>query len=385
MYSIAVRMLVRDRSKYFAMISGVAFASLIMTQQPSILVGLLSRTYSFIQDVCEPDIWVMDPGVQFVEENKPLRNTDLHRVRGIQGVEWAVPLYKGLMTAKLPDGQSVSVDVAGLDDPTLVGSPPQLIDCNLTDLKRVDAIFVDKTAAETRLRIRKSDGTSRPLQVGDTLEMNDHAAIVTGLIKASRSFVTQPKIYTLYSRARLYSSSNLRRDVTYILVKGKKGTSLQKLVRDISQSTGLKAMTADDFCHTNLMYWIKNTGIPINFGTSVLLGFTVGAAVAGQTFLGFIQENMKNYAALRAMGLSSTVLYRMVMLQAACVGGIGYGIGVGLTTLFGIKFLDSVLAFRFMPSLLLYAGLGVLIIVILAALLGVRKLMQTDPSSVFRS
>lgn len=384
MYGIAIRMLLGDRSKYFAMVSGVAFASLIMTQQPSILVGLLSRTYSFIQDISEPDIWVMDPGVQFVEENKPLRNTDLHRVRGIQGVQWAVPLYKAVMSAKLPDGQSVSVDVAGLDDPTLIGAPTHFINCKLEDLKCTNAVFVDQVAAETRLRVRKQDGTTRALAVGDRLEMNDHAAIVVGYIKTSRSFVLQPKMFTLYSRARMYSPTQ-RRDVTYILAKAKKGVDPRQLAQHITNTTGLKAMASSDFCDSNLNYWMKNTGIPINFGTSVLLGFIVGAAVAGQTFLGFVQENMKHYAALRAMGLASSVLYRMVMLQALCVGVIGYGIGVGITALFGMKFTDSVLAFRMMPSLLLYAGLGVLLIIVLAALLGVRKLTQADPSAVFRS
>lgn len=384
MYGIAIRMLMGDRSKFFAMVAGVSFASLIMTQQPSILVGLLSRTYSFIQDVSEPDVWVMDAGVQFVEENKPLRNTDLHRVRGIPGVKWAVPLFKALMTAKLPDGQSVSVDVAGLDDSTLVGAPTRLLNCKLPMLKNVDAIFVDAEAARTRLCVTQDDGTKRPLAVGDTLEMNDHRAVVVGHVKSSRSFVLQPKIYTLYSRAIRYAP-NTRRNVTYVLVKAKPGIEPRELAKRITQATGLKALTSDDFCDVNLSYWMRNTGIPINFGISVALGFIVGAAVTGQTFLGFVQENMKHYAALQAMGLTSIVLRYMVMLQALCVGFIGYGIGVGLTTLFAIKNTDSVLAVRFMPSLLFYAGLGVLIIILTAAWLGVRRLTKADPSMVFRS
>ena len=51
MYLIALKMLFGDKSKYISMIVGISFSTLIMTQQPSILVGLLSRTYSFIRDV----------------------------------------------------------------------------------------------------------------------------------------------------------------------------------------------------------------------------------------------------------------------------------------------------------------------------------------------
>jgi ABC-type antimicrobial peptide transport system permease subunit len=90
---------------------------------------------------------------------------------------------------------------------------------------------------------------------------------------------------------------------------------------------------------------MDNTGIPLNFGISVLLGFIVGAAIAGQTFYNFIQENLKYYAALKAMGLKNAVLARMVMLQAMVVGLIGYGNGVGLTAIFGMQVHDTVLAF----------------------------------------
>lgn len=384
MYEIAIRMLFGDKAKCIAMIAGISFASLIMTQQPSILVGLLSRTYSFILDVSAPDIWVMDKGVQFVEENKPIRSTDLHRVRGVEGVQWAVPMYKTLMRAKLPDGSSVSVDVTGVDDATLTGAPVNLIGCTIDDIRRPSTVFVDKNAAEGRLRVRELNGGTRALQIGDYLEMNDRKALVIGFLEAKRNFVLQPQVYTLYSRAKEYAPKQ-RRDITYVLVKARKGINQKDLAKSIEEKTNLKAMTSEDFCDQNLNYWMKNTGIPINFGTSVLLGFIVGAAVAGQTFLGFIRENMKHYAALQAMGLNSKILQRMVMLQALVVGFAGYGIGAGLTALFGLKFTNSVLAFRLDPSILLYAGLGVGIIILVAAYLGVKQLKASDPSLVFRS
>ncbi len=129
---------------------------------------------------------------------------------------------------------------------------------------------------------------------------------------------------------------------------------------------------------------MKSTGIPINFGISILLGFIVGAAIAGQTFYNFVQDNLKHYATLKAMGLKNHILARMVILQATVVGLIGYGIGVGLTTIFGMLVHDTVLAFLMLPSLLLFAGLGVLLIVVLSAILGIRRVLAVDPSIVFR-
>ena len=105
MNAIAIKMLVGDRAKYLGIIMGITFASLLITQQLAIFTGLMSRTYGAFTDLGLPDIWVMAPKVQFIDDVKPLQDTQLYRVRGIQGVEWAVPLYKGLLKARLESGE----------------------------------------------------------------------------------------------------------------------------------------------------------------------------------------------------------------------------------------------------------------------------------------
>ena len=85
MYGIALKMLFGDRGKYLGIITGIALASLIMIQQPGILISILSHTYSFISDISLPDIWVMDPKVQFIDDSKPLLDTQLYQVRRAGG------------------------------------------------------------------------------------------------------------------------------------------------------------------------------------------------------------------------------------------------------------------------------------------------------------
>lgn len=383
MYYIAMQMLFGDRGKYIAMVVGITFAALIMTQQPAIFHGLMSRTYSFIGDVGLPDIWVMDPGVQYVEEHKPLRDTDLARVRGVTGVEWAAPMYKNFMTAKLPDGQTKTIDLTGLDDATLVGAPV-MVAGDLRQIRRADSVIVDYEAATDRLRVKLPDGTDRPLAIGDELEINDRRAVVVGLSKSTRNFVLQPQVFTTYTRATLFAPQN-RRQLTYILVKAAEGADAKVFADKITERTGLKAYTKQEFKILTKDYWMNNTGIPINFGISVMLGFIVGAAIAGQTFYNFIRENIKQYAALKAMGLRNGLLAKMVLLQAAVVGVIGYGIGVGLTALFGLQVNDSVLAFQMSPGLLVFAGIGVLFIVFIASMLALRQVIKVDPAVVFRA
>ncbi|ESS68817.1 hypothetical protein MGMO_143c00180 [Methyloglobulus morosus KoM1] len=385
MNHIALKMLMGDKGKYIGIVMGLTFASLIMTQQPAIFLGLMTRTFSFISDVGLPDIWVMDPKVQFVDDIKPMQDTELYRVRGISGVEWAMPMYKGLLKARLTDGTFQTCIVVGLDDATLIGGPPVMVKGNIEDLRRSDSIIVDIDGALDKLGKPSPTPGNKPipLEIGDSLELNDHRAIVVGIAKVSRTFQAQPVIYTTYARAKNYAPRE-RKLLSFVLVKAKKGQDLSELTRRIKESTGLSAYTRSEFMDLTYQYFMKNTGIPINFGISVLLGFIVGAAIAGQTFYNFTLDNLRQFGVLKAMGTSNWVLLRMILLQAVLVGSIGYGMGVGLTALFGYSMRNTILAFRFPWQLLIFSGAGVSLICIFAALISIFKVIRLEPAIVFK-
>lgn len=383
---IALKMLMGDRGKYLGIIMGLTFASLIMTQQPAIFTGLMARTFSFISDVGLPDIWVMDPKVQFIDDIKPLQDTELYRVRGVTGIDWAMPLYKGLIKARLYDGTFQTCNVVGLDDATLIGGPPIMLKGSIEDLRRSDGVIVDIDGATEKLGKKPviPGGKPIPLDVGDTLELNDRRAVVVGIAQNTRTFQSQPVVYTSYSRAILYAPRE-RKLLSFVLVKAKPGEDIHKLTQRIRQATGLAAYTQDEFKDLTVNYFLKNTGIPINFGISVLLGFIVGAAIAGQTFYSFTLENLRQFGVLKAMGTSNWVLLRMILLQAVLVGCIGYGLGVGLTALFGYAMRNTILAFKFPWQLLIFSATGVTLICIFAALISIRKVINLEPAMVFKS
>src|SRR5215210_7989007 len=108
---VAIKMLIGDRAKYLGIVMGLTFASLLITQQLAIFFGLMTRTFGAISDLGQPDVWVMDPKVQFIDDIKPLQDTELYRVRGVEGVDWAVPLYKGLLKARLSNGNFQTCNV----------------------------------------------------------------------------------------------------------------------------------------------------------------------------------------------------------------------------------------------------------------------------------
>ncbi|MDZ4771759.1 MAG: ABC transporter permease [Planctomycetota bacterium] len=383
---IAIKMLVGDRAKYLGIIFGLTFASLLITQQMAIFTGLMTRTYGSVTDLGQADIWVMDEKVQFIDDLKPLQSTELYRVRGVEGVEWAMPLYKGLLKARLSNGNFQTCNVFGLDDATLMGGPPVMIEGRLDDLRRSESVIVDENGAQGKLAKPAAvpGGKPEPLKVGDTLELNDHRAVVVGICRVGRTFQSQPVVYTTFSRATTYAPRE-RKLLTFVLVKAKHGQDPQELCARIAATTGLLALPAIEFKWNTVKYFMKYTGIPINFGIAVLLGFLVGIAIAGQTFYNFTIENLKQFGALKAMGTSNWTLLRMILLQALLVGSIGYGLGVGAASLFGLLSRSSELAFRLPWQILAITGSAVTVICMVSALISIRKVVKLEPAIVFKS
>jgi putative ABC transport system permease protein len=390
---VAIKMLMGDRAKYLGIIMGVAFASLLITQQASIFIGLMTRTYGFVTDTRQPDVWVMDPKVQFIDDVKPLQDTQLLRIRGIEGVEWAMPLYKGLIKARLPDGTFQSCNVIGVDDATLIGGPGDMVTGKLEDLRRSDGVIVDDVGAANKLARPAPTGPDgkplpgakpTPLRIGGTLELNDRRAVVVGICRVSRTFQSQPVIYTTYSRATQFAPRE-RKLLSFVLVGAKPGIAAEEVCRRITEETGLDALTGDEFAWRTVVYFMKYTGIPINFGIAVMLGFLVGTAIAGQTFYNFTLDNLKHFGALKAMGAGNMKLLRMILLQGLIVGLIGYGIGVGAAASFGFLTSRSELAFRLLWQTLVAAGGAVALICILASLVSIQRVIRLEPAIVFKS
>lgn len=383
MYLLALKMLIGDKVKYIGIILGLSFASFIISQQAAILVGIVNRTFGFITDTSQPNIWVTDPTVQYIDDIKPLKDTALYRVRGIEGVEWAVPLYKGTIQARLPNGTIQTCIFIGIDDATLIGGPPIMLQGKLEDLRMADAVIVDKVGTESKLA-HYENGQSLPLQVGDTMELNDHRAYVAGICQVSRTSQSQPVIYTTYGQATTFVPSQ-RKLLSFIIAHSKPGVDPQVVCERIYAETGLLANTPAEMKYLTLKYYVRYTGLFVNFGVAIILGFIIGSAIAGQTLYNFTVDNIRYFAVFKAMGTDNSVLVKMVLLQAFFVSLMGWGIGIGFTSLFGFLTQGTELSFSMPLFLYLLSMFSILLISMFAAAICMRKVVKIDPAIVFKS
>lgn len=386
MFRLAIKMLFGDTAKYVMLLAGLVFATFLMVQQASVFCGLIRWTTATLKNVGAP-IYVVEPKVEQVNELNPLRDTDVALVRSVAEVRWAMPLYSGLQKVRLENGNFQTVQLIGIDAASFAGGPGRLREGRLEDLRLPNTVIIDQVAIE-----RLSVDQKRPIGIGSTFEINDIEARVVGVCTAMRSFTGGPYVWTTYERALQYTPPQ-RKMLSAVLAAPAEGIAPETAAAAIRRQTGLRAYVngsfgshPDDFNTSTIWWYIRNTGIPISFGTTVVIGFIVGMAIACQTFYAFVLDNLKNFGALKAMGLSNARLSAMLWIQSFTVGVIGFGIGLLLTAGFATGALENDQPPFYMPQAVPLAAFAVIqVICFLAALLGVIRLGLYEPAMVFRA
>lgn len=384
MYRIALKMLMEDKPKFIGMILSLSFSAIIIIQQAGIFLGLMRRTYSAITDTPQAAIWVMNPSVKMIDDINPIRNIDLLRIKSIDGVQWAVPFYKGTIRARLRNGQFQSCNMFGIDSATLIGAPHTMLEGNIEDIRKPFSIVIDTVGAEDKLAQDQGEGLpKKPLRLGDTIEINDRRATVVGICETTPTFRSDPIIYTTYDRALLYSPFERKR-LGFIVCAPDKNTDAQQLCARIHAITHLKAYTKKQFENVTINYYMRNTGIPINFGLAILIGILVGASITGQIFFNFTTDNLRYLALFNVVGAPKSLLAKMTLVQAIWVAFLGWGIGSGCASLIGFATRHTQLAFFLPWELFLGTGLLMITICMIASLISINRIFNIQLWTMFK-
>jgi putative ABC transport system permease protein len=373
-FKIALKLLINDRAKFAGLIVGISFAMFLIVQLTSIFSGVLHKASSNVINI-GARIWVMDPSVNSPLTAIPMPAYVLDAVRSMNGVKYAVPLYSGTGLVRLKSGDYQPTSIVGLDDATLVGRP-DLIEGKIDDIYGADAFIVVKDTEYSKL--------GNPT-IGTTFEVNDHRGVIVGIARVATSGLYGiPTLYTTYNRALQYLP-NTRFTIAYILVEPKSEADIPEIKNQVAK-IGYLGLTNREFQKKIADYFTYQTSGGTNTLIMTVIGFLVGLSISGQTFYTFVLENIDKFGALKAIGARNSKLVHMILFQASFASFIGYGLGVGLSSLL------IAMAKVYLPDYTAnmgYWNLGlafllVLVIAGVSSLMAVRKVIRVQPFDIFR-
>ena len=376
MWWLALKALLADRGKLLMSLLGVAFSVSLINLQVGLLRGLIQKA-SLLVDYGQADIWVGHQHMNNVDIGTFIPERWVHRIRGVEGVERAEPYIVMFGQAKMPDGRSENVLIVGCDPASLMGNAWAMADGDPQAVRHPDGILVDSCDAAKL-------GDCR---IGDIREINGQRAKVVGMTRGIVGFTTNPYVFTTLERARKkYTAGIPPNHCSYFLVQAKPGADIKALCARIRERVPeLDVYDRGTYSLMCMEYWLTRTGIGISFGLAAFLGLLVGLAVVAQTLYASVNERIKEFGTLKAMGADDHCVSRFLVSQALGTAGLGSVFGLACAVLLG-RSLSTARA-----PVVLTAGVAVgsvaliTLVCLLAVWLPYWRVRRIDPAGVLRS
>jgi putative ABC transport system permease protein len=222
--------------------------------------------------------------------------------------------------------------------------------------------------------------------VGEYTEINKKKVRVIGFVDGFR---TSWGAYAFVSQLtmRLLMGEDSDKNPPYFLISIRPGADAKK-VRDQLMphdlNPGFMVWTREDLSEASKWYWLNQSGSGASFAFSGLLSFLVGLGITSQTLRSAILANMREYAALRALGVGVNKLRLVVLEQSFWVGIIGIVICYTLTivmTLIGRHFGVALLYPWWAVAL---TSVFILFIALASGVLSLRALYKSEPTELLR-
>jgi putative ABC transport system permease protein len=371
-----------QKFRLLAAVAGITFAVILMLVQQGFREALFVSSVRW-HDAMDYDIALVSPKYDFLMQIPPFPRARLAQVSGFDGVRSVTPVYMGQADWRNPLNRANvrKIFVVGFD-PSDEGFSSFITPSQLEELKLPDRVFFDALARPEFGPIPDMVTESGSLN----LEIDGRNIDITGLFKVGTSFGIDGSLVTsdlnfhrlLPHRKASHTSLGLvHLDDSADVLRVK-----QRLVESLPND--VLVLTPQEFKDKETNYWNSNTPIGYVFNFGVIMGLVVGTIIVYQILYSDVQDHLKEYATLKAMGYTNGYLSRVVIQEAVILAVLGFLPGVMLATQLFQQASDATnLPLEMTNFLAGQVFLLTLFMCITSAMIAVRKLRSADPADVF--
>lgn len=372
--SLARASLIYDWRRYLAAVLAVTFAGLLVLVQLALLLGLFGGV-SIAIDQSKADLWIGFRNTQSVDLGRAVvsgSDTSAFMHPQVKRVE---PMSNAFGDLRRADGTAVSVFINAIDPrPDGIAFARLLSTQQRALLEEPDAVLIDV-----------ADQSKLAATTGSLVEINGKRAKIVGMVEGIRG-VGGVNILASHATARRIAPE-IAGQPTYLLLKLDPDANPKEVTKDLadrSVTPRYSVWTAEDFSIQSQTFWLLESGAGIGSGFASLLALIVGVVITSQTLSAAILASLKEYAALRALGVAHAALRRVVLEQAFWVGVVGLTI-TGVLTL-GIAWMGDAfrIAMVFPWWLTSTVALIVLMIAVGSGVMALRPLFKAQPADLLR-
>jgi putative ABC transport system permease protein len=316
--SLALSTLIYEWRRYLAAVIALAVAGVLVLSMAGMFMGV-SKSFTATVDRSPGEVMILPPQAESLFANnsgQPRRlipkiygNANVVEVQALNFnfAFWSNFPKEG-QVAKSEGVQIIIIDpIAGA-----VTLPQDFGDDLVQALQEPYSVVVDQSSLN-----------KLGVQIGDKAKINRLTVTVRG---ATHTYPSMFNAMVFMSRqtGKLLNLLNEGQRVGPLVVKIKDPARAQQVAAELNAASdgAYKAWSREDLSESSQKSMLKDGGISVMMGFAVVVGTFIGIVITWQTLQGAILANMKEFASLRALGVSIGSL-RMIVLELSLWVGIG--------------------------------------------------------------
>ena len=344
-------------------VAAVAAAIALVLLLSGLRRGMGEQVTTYLRQ--QPPVLVGQTGTRdFLSQTSVLPDATVARIARVAGVADASPISEGYAMLALHSKRVLAVLVGF--DPGRAGGPWELSTGRAPRAPR--ELALDRVLAD-----------EQGLRVGGKLEFRGRLLRIVGLTRGTSGFMT-PLAFT--TRATANALNKQPGTATFVLVSPASGVAPATVARAVQRVVpGIDAALSSSIAQNDQKLFVGAFSGPLM--AMIAIAAVVAVMVIAMTVYAEVRERSRDYATLKAIGMTRRGILRLVIVEAGAVALAGFAVGVTLANAAtrGV----AVLAPKYLIVLsvrdgLLMAGAALIFAVLAGAAPG-RYLARLDPST----
>ena len=371
-----------QKLRLMAAIMGITFAVILIFVQLEFREALFVSAVRY-HTALDYDLAMLSPKTDFMVSSKQFPRSRLYQVPGIDGVESATAVYMRLVSWRNPVDPANARNILAVGfDPAEPGFELLLSAEQLEAIRIPDQVIFDRRGRDEYGPVRELLDSGQPVSA----EINDRRVAIAGMYEVGTSFGLDGGIITSDLNFLRIVPTRRKAAIDFGLIKlepGQDAAEVQARIR-AAIPRDVRVLTRQEFMDLEIRYWNKTTPIGYIFAFGAMMGLIVGLIIVYQILFADVQDHLKEYATLKAMGYTHGYLRNVVMQEAIILAVLGFLPGMGIAHL---VFTEGADATRLPLEMSVDSALSVFALTVAmcagSGLMALRKLRALDPAEVF--
>jgi len=373
--------LTREKQRFSVAVAGIAFAVILMLVQ----LGLRDALYESatkLFDHLQGDLIITSSQYEYLFSTDNFSQRRLYSALALDEVQWVAPLYLGIGTWREPEQfEERKILVIGYLPTTPLLEFPE-VQQYAQEIQLPDLVLFDRASRPEYGPVISMFARDH----GVTTEVNGRRIKVAGFFTLGPTFGSNAHLITSDLNFLRMFRNRQQGFIDLGFIKLKPGVDANRVVAKLRSILphDVNIYTRQAMVEQEKNYWDKHLPLGFIFNLGSLMGLTVGGVVVYQILFADVNDQLSEYATLKAMGYFDRDLFKIVLQESAMLSVIGFVPGYAMAQALYIVAND----WAGVPIHMTVARVALVFVMTLvtcgiSGAIAMQKLRTADPAEIF--